>query len=134
MKASQFSHTLNHTPPPPTILPVLGKVKTTYILWHGYYKVLPKSVRHSLGQRIDTLFIEIIEAIVAASFLSRTEKLSFVRRAIQKLDTVKILLLVLWEVEGLTNKRYTALSLPLDEIGKMLGGWNGQLTKQNSPK
>jgi len=32
------------------------------------------------------------------------------------------------------NKKYTALSAPLEEIGKMLGGWNGQLTKQNSPK
>ena len=31
-------------------------------------------------------------------------------------------------------KKYISLSVQLDEIGKMLGGWNGQLTKQNSPK
>ena len=24
--------------------------------------------------------------------------------------------------------------MKLDEAGKMLGGWNGQLTKQNSPR
>lgn len=80
------------------------------------------------------LFIEIIEAITAASFLARGEKIPYVRRAIQKLDTLKILLMVLWETKALTNKRYAALSLPLDEVGKMLGGWNGQLTKQNSPR
>jgi hypothetical protein len=41
--------------------------------------------------------------------------------------------MVLWETKSLDNKKYIALSLPVDEIGKMLGGWNGQLTKQNSP-
>ena len=103
-------------------------------MWYGFYKILPKAQRYSLGQRIDTLFIEIIEAIVVASFLVRAEKLHYVRKAIQKLDTLKILLMVLWETKTLTNKRYVALSLPLDEVGKMLVGWNGQLVKQNSPK
>ncbi|MAF13615.1 MAG: hypothetical protein CMI53_01850 [Parcubacteria group bacterium] len=119
-------------PPPPAILPVLQKVKTAYTLWYSYYQVLPKIQRYSLGQRIDTLFIEIIEAIATASFLSRQEKLPYVRRAIQKLDALKILLMVLWETKTLDNKKYGALSAPLNEIGKMLGGWNGQITKQNS--
>ncbi len=41
--------------------------------------------------------------------------------------------MVLWEAGSLETKKYAALSLPLEEIGKMLGGWNGQLQKQNSP-
>jgi len=41
--------------------------------------------------------------------------------------------MVLWESKSLENKRYVALSTKLDEVGRMLGGWNGQLTK-NSPK
>jgi len=80
------------------------------------------------------LFIEIIEAVATASFLSRQEKLPYVRRGIQKLDALKILLMILWEIKALDNKKYSILSEPLDEIGRMLGGWNGQLTKQNSPK
>jgi hypothetical protein len=74
-----------------------------------------------------------IEAIVTASFLRREEKLPFVRRAIQKSDTLKILLMILWEAKSLDTKKYIALSIKLDEIGKMLGGWNGQLIKQNFP-
>lgn len=74
-----------------------------------------------------------IEAIITASFLGRDEKIPYVRRAIQKLDVFKILLMVLWETKSLDNKKYITLSLPLDEIGKMLGGWHGQLAKQNSP-
>lgn len=42
--------------------------------------------------------------------------------------------MIIWEIKALDNKKYTALSIPLDEIGKMLNGWNGQLIKQNSPK
>ena len=36
--------------------------------------------------------------------------------------------------KSLDDKKYIALSVKLDEAGRMLGGWNGQLTKQNSPK
>ncbi len=87
-----------------------------------------------MGQKIDTLFVEIIEAIAIATFLDKTEKQPWVRFAIRKLDTVKILLMVLWETKSLDDKKYIHISQPIDEVGKMLGGWNGQLTKQNSPK
>jgi len=80
------------------------------------------------------LFIETIEAIATASFLRRNEKLPYVRRAIQKTDTLKILLMILWETKSLDNKKYISLSVKIDEVGKILGGWNGQLSKQNSPK
>jgi hypothetical protein len=56
-----------------------------------------------------------------------------VRLAIRKIDTLKIFLMIIWETKSLDDKKYIALSAPIDEIGKMLGGWSGQLTKQNSP-
>ncbi len=115
------------------MLPLLQKVKTAYILWYEYYQILPKPHRYSLGNRVDTLFVEIIESISIASFLPKEEKRPYISIAIRKLDTLKILLMVLWETKSLDNKKYIALSLHLDEIGKMLGGWNGQILKQNSP-
>lgn len=102
-------------------------------MWIAFYQVLPKLHRYSLGQKIDTIFIEIIEAISIATFLSREEKHPWVRLAIRKVDTLKVLLMVLWEAKSIDNKKYVALSVKIDEIGKMLGGWSGQLTKQNSP-
>lgn len=83
---------------------------------------------------MDTLFVETIEALATASFLSREEKLPYVRLAIRKVDTLKIFLMILWETKSLDNKKYIALSVKIDEIGKMLGGWSGQLLKQNSPQ
>jgi len=104
------------------------------LIWFEYYKNLDKTHKYTLGQKIDTLFIEIIEAISIATFLDKKEKQPWVRFGIRKLDTIKVLLMILWETKSLDDKKYIHLSEPLEEIGKMLGGWNGQLTKQNSPK
>lgn len=115
-------------------MPLLAKVKNAYLIWIGFYNILPKIHRYSLGQKIDTIFIETIEAISIATFLSREEKHPWIRLAIRKTDTLKILLMVLWETKSLDNKKYIVISEKIEEIGRMLGGWSGQLTKQNSPR
>jgi hypothetical protein len=112
---------------------VLERIKQAYLLWHEYHATLPKTHRYTIGNRIDILFIEILEAISGAAFLPRMEKIPYVRLAIRKLDALKLLLLILWESRSLDNKKYIALSIKIDEAGKMLGGWSGQLQKQNSP-
>lgn len=88
---------------------MLEKLKTAYLLWFTYYQTLPKTHRYSLGQKIDTTLIEAIEATTAAGFLSPMEKQPWVRLAIRKIDTFKILLLVLWETKSLDNKKYAVL-------------------------
>ncbi|MBN1585423.1 four helix bundle protein [Candidatus Uhrbacteria bacterium] len=115
------------------MLPLLEKVKSAYLLWFGYYLALPKAHRHSLGQRIDTAFINLIEIIAVATFLPKDEKSGPVRQTIGRADTLKVLLMVLWESKSLDSRKYAALSVRLEEIGRMLGGWSGQLRKQNSP-
>ena len=129
----------NNTPPPAISypqgeLPLLKKVKNAYFLWYGQYQILPKTHRHTLGSRIDTLFITLIEVIAAASFMPRQEKLPYVQTAIRKLDAIKILIMILWETKSLDDKKYVIISEPLHEIGRMLGGWSGQLTKAKQEK
>lgn len=103
-------------------------------MWFSSLFTVPKIHRHSLGQKIDNLFVETIEAVAAASFSAGTEKMPYIRHAIKKMDTLKLFLMILWETKSLDNKKYLALSVKLDEIGRMLGGWRGQLLKkQNSP-
>ena len=74
-----------------------------------------------------------MEAISVASFLPKGEKRSYIGIAIRKIDTIKILLMILWETKSLDDKKYISLSEKIENISKMLGGWNGQLAKQNSP-
>ena len=40
-----------------------------------------------------------------------------------KLYTLKFFLQILWEINGIENKKYIHLSDHLTEVGKMLGGW-----------
>ncbi len=72
--------------------------------------------------------------ISVAGFISREKKLPYLSSAIMKVDTLKVLLMVLWENKSLDNKRYIQLSQKISEIGKMLGGWLGKMQKQNSPR
>ena len=120
--------------PPPRLLPVLQKLKNTYLIWYNYYSIIPKVHRYSLGEKVDKLFVEAIEAIITAGFLNQSEKLPYVRLAIRKIDTLKIFLLLLWETKSMGNKKYIELSVKLDEVGRNLGGWSGQIIKQNSPR
>ena len=78
--------------------------------------------------------METIEAIAAASLLTIEEKRPYVRLSIKKIDALKILIMILWESKSLDDKKYIALSVKLDEVGRNLGGWSGQLLKQNSPE
>jgi len=112
---------------------LLQKTKDFYLVWYGYYRILPKEHRYTLGQKTDRFIVEIIEAISIAVFLKHEEKLPYIRLAIRKTDTLKIFLMILWETKSLNNKKYVLLSERLGEIGRMLGGWNGQILKQNSP-
>lgn len=102
-------------------------------MWYSFLTLVPKTHRYSLGQKIDTLFIEALEAITVATFLLPEEKLPYVKHAIRKMDTLKVLLVLLWELKSLDNKKYLALSIKLDEVGRMLGGWQGQLKKKTLP-
>lgn len=102
-------------------------------MWFEYFQKLPKTHRYTLGLRIDNLFVEIIESLSSASFSKSLEKQSFINLAIRKNDTLKILMMVLWETKSIDDKKYILLSMQLDELGKMLGGWISHLQKQNSP-
>ena len=69
--------------------------------------------------------------LLAASRTAKEHKLPYLRRADRELDTVKFLLRVAWEIKSIDNNKYIELSKQLDTIGKMLGGWQRQVEKQN---
>lgn len=121
------------TPPPSRLPAVFEKIKSLYLLWYEYYRILPTTHRYTLGQKVDKYFTEIIESVAIAAFLKPEEKIPYVKLAIRKSDVLKIFLNILWETKSLDNKKYILLSEKLDSIGKNLGGWSGSLTKKNSP-
>lgn len=87
---------------------------------------IPKTARYTLGEKIDAVFADTIELVFVASYAPKEQKAQVLGRAIAKLDLLKFFLQLIWEVKGLDNKKYVALSEPLAEIGRMLGGWSRQ--------
>ena len=109
-------------------------MKVAYKLWHECIPHLPKHLKYTFGETTDKYFVQTIENILIASFLQKQEKQPFVRKAIISLDVVKFFLYMLWDLKNIEEKRYVALSYPLAEAGKMLGGWHNQLENQTNPE
>jgi hypothetical protein len=121
-----------HPYPPIRLIPVVLKLKDTYNIWQNYLSQFPKANRFTIGSKIDILFLEAIEYSFSASYAHNTEKQIFLNRSISKVDLIKLLLQLSWEIKALDNKKYIHLSLQFSEIGKMLGGWKKQLLNKTS--
>ncbi len=109
------------------LIPVVLKLKDTYNIWQAYLSSFPKTNRYTIGSKIDILFLEAIEYAFLASYTHTEEKRLFLNKSISKIDLVKLLLQLSWEIKALDNKKYAHLAERFAEIGKMLGGWKRQL-------
>lgn len=94
-----------------------------YKLWHGYQNDFPKNLRYTLGEKIDILFISILEYLFVAGYQSKNEKLPTILIAVRKTDLLKFFLQVSWELKALDNKKYIVISEKVSELGRMIGGW-----------
>ncbi len=124
-------------PPQRNFLPVIAHVKDLYIIWNKLFLKFPKPLRYSIGIKIDSLFVDIIEALSIASFLKKSDKIAYLKKSITKTDVIKVFIHISWEMNLLEITQYAEISEKLDTIGKMIGGWHGQvevqIQKQNSP-
>jgi hypothetical protein len=101
-----------------------------YKTWHNTLSQIPRLSRYTIGAKIDTLFCDVLELILLASYSPRSEKMTILQRASAKFDALKFFITTAWELKILDTKKYTALATPLSQIGKMLGGWmSGLKTK-----
>ncbi|MFA5029743.1 MAG: four helix bundle protein [Patescibacteria group bacterium] len=108
---------------------ILHKTQTLYRLWHDWLKDFPKLSRYTLGIRVDNLFIELLENLFAASYLPRQEKSPLIKIIIKKIDLLKFLIWLSWELRLLSDNKYQNLSLPLEEIGRSAWNWGNRLEK-----
>ena len=107
-------------------MPIIQRLIVVYKIWHEYLPRLPKIFQHNLGGKIDTLFIEIIENTFVAQHKSKDRKTFYLNKASDKLDLLKFLLQIAWEIKALDDRKYILLSEKLNELGRMLGGWRKQ--------
>ena len=105
-----------------------------YKLWHKYKNDFPKSVRFTLGDKIDTTFVQLLELLFVASYQGKNEKLPTIRAAVRRMDVLKFFLRIAWELNALETKKYVTLSEKTDELGRMIGGWKKGLEAKTPPE
>jgi hypothetical protein len=115
-------------------LSILSHLLSAYKLWFEFKKHIPKSARYTLAEKVDRLFIEVLELIFIAQYLKQKQKLPALLKANTKFDSLKFFLQVLWETKNLELKHYKLLSENLNEIGRMLGGWLKRLQTELAPR
>ena len=103
---------------------------TAYKVWHEFLPHVRRDARYTLGVKIDNLLIETTGQVYKANYASKGEKLPYLEQAAGHLDLAKFFLAVLWEIKALDGDKYITLSERLYEIGRQLGGWIGQATKE----
>ena len=84
---------------------------------------MEKLSRYTLGAKIDGLFTETLELILYSAYANEKQKLPAVQKTIAKHDALKYFLQIAWQAKALDHKSYARISSPLEETGKMLGGW-----------
>jgi hypothetical protein len=100
-------------------------------------KHIQKMHRYSIGARIDSLFAELVETVSRAMFSKGKTRELYVSKAIGLNDCLKFMLYAILEIKGIDDENFIRISTPLEEVGKMLYGWQNQIIRsdnKNTPK
>ncbi|MBI5139751.1 four helix bundle protein [Candidatus Nomurabacteria bacterium] len=115
-------------------MPIINHTLSVYKIWHEYKNNFPKNLRYTLVDKIDSIFINLLEYLFVATYQNKEEKLPTILLALRKTDLLKFFLRVSWEIHALDNKKYIEISEKLAEVGRMLGGWKKGLESKTPPK
>ena len=120
------------TPPPHEFfdVPLVHKLSEFYLLFHQYLKLFPKAEKYTLGQKIESLILEILENSFRVAYGAKAEKTPLLQVMSIKINLLKTLIRLAFQIKALDNKKYIQLQEHLQEIGKMVGGWLRYLQKQ----
>jgi hypothetical protein len=89
----------------------------------------PRHARFTFASRIDGLALDILDRLVAARYARSGEKAAALREVDGLLSRLRVLLRVAHDRKYLSTGGLEHVARKLDEAGRMLGGWQRQLTE-----
>lgn len=114
-------------------IPLFQKIYDFYKLFYQYVDHFPRKSRPALVVKIEKTLLDLLELISQAEFASQSEKTNCLKLASVKLDFLKILFRLTYELKIINQKKYILLEEKLQEIGKMIGGWLKSSQNTNRP-
>jgi len=105
----------------------VGLYKKIYLL----SPKIPKKDKFGIWLKIESICLEVIDSITAASLEFKTNKLLILNSARIKIELLKRLIRICGELNIIENKNYINLEFDLCEISKMANGWIKYLLKKS---
>lgn len=83
----------------------------------------PRLRRYTLGERIETLLLQVLERLLEAAYSSGRDKTRALQRASQHLNVVRHLWRLSHELKALPPRAHAHGAERLVQLGRQLGGW-----------
>lgn len=93
----------------------------------------PKVVRFTFSGRIDNLGLDVLQMLVRARWATPTEKVGLLREVDSALACLRVLLRLCHARRTLGSGGYEHVMRGLDEVGRMVGGWQRDATARAEP-
>ena len=106
---------------------ILIKIKDGYLLWTNIVSHIPKCARYTIGTRIENKFLDLLELSYSTYFTEKDKKVEKIIECVSILDTLKFFIYISWEAKFISPKSYESMTVLLDTVGKMFGGWKKSL-------
>jgi len=104
-------------------IPLIQKSYDTYKLLHEYTKKFQKTDKYTLGEKMKSTVLDILELLMEAEVAKRDWKETSLQKVNRKLGILKLFIRLAHETKSLDDKKYLLLSERCLELGRMLGGW-----------
>lgn len=119
--------------PPPRLLPVLERAKAAYIIWLTVHRKMARSERFGIGDRIDSLWLDLLDSLRKAAYAPVNEKLGALENASRMVDAVRFFTQIAWESKLMAQSHFISLAKDIEEIGRMVGGWKRGIQTKTPP-
>ena len=103
-------------------IPLFQKIYDLYKAFYLEVDNLPKK-SEALATKTENTIINVLEVISKASFATAEEKTIGLKAASIKTDFLKVLFRLCFDIRIINQKKYIYFEERLQEIGRMIGGW-----------
>jgi len=104
-------------------LPIYIKTYEFVKLIYRITQQFRKEYKYSLGVELQQLIWKILDGIIKANSLLDCEKKEEIYKISEYFDNFKIRLRLAYEIGLITNTKFGVIQKDMEEIGKMIGGW-----------
>ena len=111
-------------PPPQEVsVPIVHKISELYKSLYALGKKIPKRDKFGIHLKIEGVCLDCLTLSIEAALSPRSEKAQILKSLRVKIDVMKKLIRILYEIGAINFNTYISIEKLLQEISKMATGW-----------